>query len=210
MSEQLFRYSIVGAIVLLFVNIIMLDILSVSKKDEVKPLTESREINTPLVTAVCPQVCTDQIKAATASLQITKKNGKEPTAIPKVSIAQTSVKEFYIPFGTGSSSADDWTDVPGLAANVDSTKYSSINTVVFEATIRIPTGNQTAFARLYNVTGKHPVWNSEVSIEGGTTQLVTSKSVALDNGNNLYQVQMKTSLKYQAFLDQTRLHIILN
>ena len=64
--------------------------------------------------------------------------------------------------------------------------------------------------RLYNVTDKHPVWFSDVSLEGGTPALLISKPITLDSGNKTYQVQMKTSLKFQAFLDQSRLHIITN
>ena len=73
--------------------------------------------------------------------------------------------------------------------------------------MRIPTGNEVAYARLFNVTDKHPVWFSEVSLEGGTPQLLISQPVAFDSGRKLYQVQMKTSLKYTAILDQARLHI---
>ena len=112
-------------------------------------------------------------------------------------------------FGGGSNSTDDWTDVAGLQVEADSTKYGDIKSVVFEAKVNTTTGNQIAYVRLFNVTDKHPVWFSDVSIDGGSTKLLVSKPITLDSGNKLYQVQMKTSLKHQANLISSRLHIIV-
>ncbi len=116
-------------------------------------------------------------------------------------------KEFFIPFGSGSNSTGDWTDLPGVQASIDSTQYGRIKSAVFEATVQIPTGNETASVRLFNSTDKHPVWFSDISVDGGTTKMVTSKPITLDSGNKTYQVQMKTSLQFQANLIQARLHI---
>ena len=82
--------------------------------------------------------------------------------------------------------------------------------MVFEVSLYTPTGNQTAYARLYNVTDKHPVWYSEVSIEGGTPQTKISNNIILDTGNKLYQVQMKTQLQARTNLENARVHIITN
>ena len=82
-----------------------------------------------------------------------------------------------------------------------------MKTVTFEVAIRIPTGNQIAYARLFNVTDKHPVWFSEVSVEGGKALLVISQPITLDSGAKTYQVQLKTSLGYLSYIDQSRLRI---
>ncbi|OGG11843.1 hypothetical protein A2Z00_01540 [Candidatus Gottesmanbacteria bacterium RBG_13_45_10] len=157
---------------------------------------------------LCPQSCLAAIAQATASSQIKPLTGTPSSApVPSPQQAVARVKEFFIPLGSGSSTSDEWADIPGLQASIETRNYPSIKTVTFEASIRIPTGNEIAYVRLYNKTDGHPVWFSDVSLEGGTGALVTSQAITLDSGNKLYQVQMKTTLKYEAFVDQTRLHI---
>jgi len=166
----------------------------------------------------CPNSCLAQIYQATTSSKVTSPTITPteiptPTSVPPAS-SQTSsvssVKEFFIPFGSGTNSSGDWEDVGGLKVSIDTANYSSIKSAVFEASVRIPTGNQTAYVRLFNETDKHPVWLSDVSLEGGTPQLLLSKPITLDSGNKIYKVQMKTSLKYQAVLDQARIRITIN
>lgn len=142
-----------------------------------------------------------------------------PTATPTVTPVSTfvpipdsptpAVREYYIPFGQGTSTATDWTDVEELQVTIDSKLYGMRRDVLFEASMHIPTGNETAYVRLYNVTDKHPVWFSDVSMDGGAGRLLVSKPVHLDEGKKLYQVQMKTSLGSQAVLDQARLHVVV-
>lgn len=203
---------------LVLINIIFLDIfLFKNQKAEII----ERTISVPAVSNSCPASCLSEISNATKSAILSigtaspPAGGLTPTPTVKpVSQTQTQptslVKEFFVPLGTGSSSSDDWQDVGGLKATLDPANYGSIKTVTFEATIRIPTGNEIAYVRLYNATDKHPVWFSDVSLEGGTPQLLISNPITLDSGNKTYQVQMKTSLKYPAFLDQARLHILTN
>ena len=88
----------------------------------------------------------------------------------------SSKRESHVFLGVGSTTNGDWTDIPGAHAYIDSGKYGKISSVVFDATLRVPTGNQKVWVRLFNTTGKHPVWNSEMSMEGiGHTLLSTSK-----------------------------------
>lgn len=119
-----------------------------------------------------------------------------------------NTKEFYIPLGTGSSTSLEWVDVPGVQAYVDSSSYVDIKTVTFEVSLNTPTGNQEASARLYNITDSHPVWNSEVSISGGSPQLKISPPINLDDGSKLYQVQMKTQLGSRTNLENARIRIL--
>ena len=132
-----------------------------------------------------------------------------PTDTP-IPSSFSQIKEFFIPLGNGSSSSDDWQDIAGAKVSFDTANYPSIKSAVFEALVHIPTGNQTAYVRLFNETDKHPIWLSEVSLDGGTPQLLISKPITLDSGNKTYKVQMKTSLKYSAVLDQAKIHIIAN
>lgn len=162
----------------------------------------------------CGKDCVDKINEV-VNLYLKPTVSLSPTLTPAPTKAQSSssstqsvAKEYYVPFGSGSGSSSDWQDVAGLQAYVDSASYPNIKSVVFEASLHIPTGNQTAGVRLYNATDGHPVWNSEVNFNGNTLSVfLGSQPVSLDIGNKLYKVQMKTQLKYPAILDQSRLHI---
>lgn len=150
-------------------------------------------------TKTCVPKLYDAIYQATASQKL--QTGVAPQAL-------TGAEEYYITLGTGTSSSDTWADVGGASAYVDSSKYNNIQTVTFEASVVIPTGNQIAYVQLYNETALHPVWFSQVSLQGGQPQLLISQPITLDPGSNLYQVQMMTQLKYPAVLTQSRIHII--
>lgn len=196
------RVGLLLSLLLLLGNLLFIDYEIFLKKRQ--PLEISKDIPTPSLVDSChPLTCPELIRIATASIVFPTPK-KEEIAVTRVS---TLPREQFIPFGSGSTDVLDWTDVAGLEAEVDSTKYGRIKTVVFEATIRIPTGNEVAYVRLFNVTDKHPVWFSEVSVEGGTPKLVASAPLTLDSGNKLYRVQMKTSLRHLAILDQARLRI---
>lgn len=159
----------------------------------------------PAPSNFCPAGCMGLIKDATQSSQPAV--AKAPTNT--YNISNTAPKESFISFGSGSNESDDWQDVPGLQAYIDSSNYGSIKSVTFEASIHVPTGNETADVRLYDSTDGHPVWFSEMHFDGGTTaKLLTSQNLKLDSGNKLYTVQMKTQLKFPALLDSSRLRIV--
>jgi len=206
---------------LLFLNLIYLDILLIQGVGSKQTIIQRFESITNQLPAqpstpnpnICPQSCISQINQALAS---NKPAVQIPTPTPVVSNNSSSLqnanssqaKAYYVPFGSGKGSSADWQDVPGLQASIDSNSYGSIKSVVFEASLHIPTGNQTASVRLYNFTDSHPVWNSEVTFNGNTNSvLLVSQNVSLDSGNKLYKVQMKTQLQFEAILDQSRLHI---
>lgn len=119
----------------------------------------------------------------------------------------TSVKEHFVPIGTGNNTATDWTDVGGAKVTIDTGNYGSIKKAYFEAAVYCLTGNQTVWVRLYNVTDGHPVWYTELSADGVGPTLVTSPTVTLGTGSKTYQVQMKSQLGYPAELKFARLHI---
>lgn len=207
---------------LVLINLLFLDIfLFGNKKAEIAEVEKNVPAPVPVTVSSCPSSCLSEIKNATKTGTIAVQptltstptpttKVSSPTSSPTPSQTTSLVKEFFVPLGTGSNSTDDWQDVGGIKATLDPANFGGIKTVTFEASVRIPTGNETAYVRLYNATDKHPVWSSDVSLDGGTPQLLISKPITLDSGNKTYQVQMKTSLKYPAYLDQARLHIIIN
>lgn len=208
---------------LLFLNVIYLDMLLLSGTGNKQTIIQRFESITNQVPPsqnkqtqnadVCPQSCISQINQIAASGKTTAISPTQ-TPIPSNSLAPAvflQPKEYYVPFGSGSGSSSDWQDVAGLQANVDSASYGTIKSVKFEASLHIPTGNETATVRLYNATDNHPVWNSELSFNGNTASVfLTSSAINLDSGNKVYKVQLKTQLQYTAVLDQSRIHITSN
>lgn len=215
--KQLFSFKAVvfSLLALILGNLLYLDFLYLNNASINQKIIASVPSPTPVINtmptdnnAVCPQECLSQMRAATSSAKNSPATEKQNTINNVNNAASATTKEYFVPFGTGSSKANEWQDVGGLQATINTANYPQIKSVVFEASLHIPTGNQTAYVRLFNVTDKHPVWFSEISASGGTAQFITSPQVSLDSGNKTYQVQMKTSLQYEAILDQARLHII--
>jgi hypothetical protein len=196
---------------LVAVNLVFLDIFVIGRRAENGAASVIVQSGTSIPAGgSCPDACLSKIReiAATSSTGIATGTISTPTPATIPTKAASTVSEFFVPFGSGSGSSVDWQDVPGLLATIDTANYSKNKTVTFEISLRIPTGNQIVYARLFNVTDKHPVWFSDVSLEGGTPDLVTSSPITLDTGNKTYQVQLKNSLGFLSFIDQSRLRIV--
>ncbi|MDO8269648.1 MAG: hypothetical protein Q7T54_03195 [Candidatus Levybacteria bacterium] len=168
-----------------------------------QPITATSPKTNPSITPTSvPSSCSDECRAEI------KKEVAKTIKTPVSQTTVTSVKETFVTLGSGSSTSLEWSDIPGAQSYIDSAAYGKIKTVTFEVSLHTPTGNQTAYARLYNVTDSHPVWNSEVSIEGGTPLLKISSPITLDKGSKLYQVQMRTQLQSRTNLENARVHIV--
>lgn len=195
--------------VLIFINLIVVDFLLIN---HIKNQTQYLQ-NQPISMEYCPQACLDQILLSkqndTRSVNIPTIQPTDHPINPIVYVPKPNLRELFIPFGSGENSSDDWQDVPGAKAILTAENYPGHPAVTFEAQLFIPNGNQTVSARLFNATDQHPVWYSDVSLEGGTPALVTSRPVTLDPGTKTYQVQMKTTLKAPAVLRMARMHIII-
>jgi hypothetical protein len=201
-------------IVVLF-NLIYLDII-IFQDSDVK--TIEKIISNPLTSqsnkndeTFCSQACLAKINEVAASLN---KTTPIPTSAPAPAKAQptsgstNAIKEYYVPFGSGNGSSSDWQDVSGLQAYVDSLAYGNITNVVFEASLHIPTGNETVSIRLVNATDGRVIANSELDFNGNTSSaFLSSPQITLDYGQKLYKVQIKTQLGYPATIDQSRIHI---
>lgn len=215
LPKKIGPYTLSVLFLLLFVNSVILDVyffLNATKKETAKlspqqaeiPKSIQNQVATQAIPDFCPNACTNQIDALKSTVDTIKQASTTQV------ITTSASKEYFVAFGGGSNSTDDWTDVSGLTASINSTAYGSIKEVRFEASVYIPTGNETAYVRLFNKTDQHPVWFSEVSLSGGTPQLLISDPITLDSGQKTYQVQMKTTLKFQAVLSQARVHITTN
>ncbi|MFH1826998.1 MAG: hypothetical protein ABH812_01015 [bacterium] len=197
----------------ILVNLLILNFLEIrrftsSDKEDKKP--EAAYISSTEVTnkkegksASCPNSCISAIQEATSSSMI--------AAQTPIKIQSNQTKEYYLPIGSGSEDAFDWTDVPGLSIYVNPANYNNIKSVVFEGSVTIPNAVQDVWLRLYNSTDKHPVWFSDLSFPSGTkSYLQISQYINFDAGNKLYSVQMKTQLGATANVDQARIKITAN
>jgi len=118
------------------------------------------------------------------------------------------IKEIYIPLGQGSAASQDWEEITGAEAVINLANFSGVKSVILEASLRIPTGNGRVYAKLYDVIAKHDVWFSEVSVEGSQSKREESAPVVLSPGRSLYRIKMKSTMGYEAILDQARLKIL--
>lgn len=204
-------------IFVILVNLLYLDLI-IAKGTNIK--TIEKIISTPVSNqstdnTTCLNECKllineeiGKLNKATPAITSSPTLTKAPTS---AQTASSTTKEYYIPFGSGSGSSLDWQDIAGLQASIDSNGYNSIKNVVFEVSLHVPTGNETASVRLYNSTDNHPVWNSEVAFNGNSSSVfMSSNPISLDSGNKLYKVQIKTQLQYPAIIDQSRVHITTN
>lgn len=116
-------------------------------------------------------------------------------------------QELFIPLSGGSTQNDQWEDVSGTDVTIDTASYSSIKQAYFEASLSVPTKNGIVYARLFNVTDKHPVWFSEIGTGNEQSTLIRSAPIQLDKGNKTYRVQMRTTLRYVSLMSSGRIRL---
>lgn len=164
-------------------------------------------------------------KNAATSPTPTPKPGSSPTPTPAPTTApaqttstQTVVQQtvvqtpqqIFIPIGDGSTTSNSYATLPGVQVTIDSSKYSGIASIYFEANLSVTGGNGMAYAQLYDITQNHPVWFSQISSNSPAGSLQTSPSINLDPGVNTYVVQAYTTLnQYPANVSTARIQINL-
>lgn len=211
------KYILVAILGLFCLNTLILDIYLLTKKESQSSVATLQQTNTnPLATQnfACPQRCVELFHS---TAQATPSSSPVPTLTPTFTPTPTptltptpvpTVKEFFIPLGSGLGNNLDWTTLTGIGANIDPANYGQIANAYFEVTARTPTGNQNVSIRLYNANTYQFVVNSDISFSGGAATIIVSKSITLLQGNNLYQVQIKTQLQKDTYIDQARIRIV--
>lgn len=132
------------------------------------------------------------------------------TIVEEKTVVQTAQKEIFIPIGSGSIKKKDWGDIPGLEVTIDTTKYSDIESIVFEATIWPEGGNGRAYARLKNISDSNPLIESQISSASTTGELKTSGNIPFPGGSRKYGVQSKTDIEnFAAHVENARIKINL-
>ncbi len=152
--------------------------------------------------------CRTEVSQAIATISGEGKEIKEVVKEVVVPTVSTASKEYYVPLGTGEvTESMDWVEITGAQADINSGSYGRIKEVYFQANLRMPSGTGRVYAMLYNITDKHPVWNSEVSSISTTGENVSAK-INLDEGSKLYKLKMKLSIPHKGNCDLARVKIV--
>lgn len=218
------KYWIYVVLGIMTVNILILNFFLISSRSQSAQTSTNAGASSQ---NSCSQGCVDQMNqlltsqkpnivsplvptsAVTPTLALLATPTSTPTSTPTPTPTKT-VKEFFVPLGTGKGNPSDWTVVDGIGAKVDSTDYGNIKSVTFEISAQVPTGNQQVWIRLYNATTFQAVSGSDVTLSGGTATLLISSPITLSSGSNLYQIQLKTQLQANTNINMARLRIKTN
>ncbi len=160
---------------------------------------------TPAATPVVSDIQTENKDAAI-------RQSPSPTAQPAAiqTVVQTANREIFIPMGSGQSKSDTFADIGGTEVTIDTTKYSPIDYVVFEASIWVDGGNGRAWAQIKNVNDNNPLIESQISNPTSTATSRTSGKIPIPSGSKTYIVQAKTDMTdFAAHVGNARLKIVL-
>ena len=154
----------------------------------------------------CPAGCLNLISAATASSRF----GSAQSPAPPDKNITLLPKEYIIPLGSGSTSKSDWENLISTETVINPAVYGSILEAYLIISLKNPTKNGQVEARLYNVTDNNVVYGSHVVMNGQTEQTITTQKFALPSASKLYRMQLKSTLGYDASLENSRLKILAN
>lgn len=211
--NKLLKIGIIIFIITVIGNLLVLNLWTLETNNLIKQINTSSNTKPENLNLEngkqnqCPQDCISKIDQIKSSADEKNPTGTS-TNLLETNTNSQSIKEAYVPFGAGSGNKTDWADVTGLISYIDGSKYGNIQKAVFEASVRIPNGNQIIWIVLYNITDKSYLWSSQVSMSGDKPLFLVSKTIVLPQANKLYQVRMKTEIGDVAYIDQSRLHII--
>ena len=151
---------------------------------------------------------TNSSKSASQSSPIVKTE----TVVEKQTqtIVQTAQKEIFVPLGQGSTNSSPFADLLGTDVTIDTSKYSTIDSVIFEASIWPEGGNGRAYAQIKNVTDNNPLIESQISGSSSSGVVKTSGTIPILPGSKTYRVQAKTDItNFAAHVENARIKITL-
>lgn len=145
------------------------------------------------------------------SLETDQKTASSPVPSPAgQTVVQNANKEIFIPMGSGQTKSGVFVDLSGVEITIDSSKYTDIDYVVFEASIWVEGGNGRAWAQVKNVNDNNPFIESQITNPTSTPTLKSSGRIPIPTGAKTYRVQAKTDLTdYVAHVENAHLKIVL-
>ena len=125
-------------------------------------------------------------------------------------IIQTAQKEIFVPMGQGSTNSYTFADLNGTDVTIDTSKYSAIDSMIFEASIWPEGGNGRAYAQIKNVTDNNPLIESQITNSSASGVVKTSGKIPIPTGTKTYRVQAKTDItNFAAHVENARIKITL-
>lgn len=155
----------------------------------------------------CSTNCQKEINSALATLaaQLKKLSTTKPSTV--VSKSNSPSGPAYFPLGGGVSTANgDWSYVGGAEGYFDKNNYPGAKKISLEAFLRVRDSGD-ANIRLYDATHGVVISNSEILGSGIISTLRSSGPLILLDGNNLLQVQLRSTTSSEVFMDNARLKI---
>ena len=221
-KSKILQFLLIFGGVLLAANLIVLDtnwLLGLKKDDLIKPaLVETKEEEDltekveeadkveKIENEAYRLICQEEISKALATLSATAKESVKTVYQQAPAVRQPSL--IYVPLGGGIATTNQsWAYTGGAEAYFNKADYPGAKKISWEAFLKIKDSNGEANARLYDATHQVVISNSEINGGGDSYFLKSSASLNLLEGNNLYQVQLRTSTGYEAYLEGARIKV---
>lgn len=132
------------------------------------------------------------------------------TQIEKQTVVQNAQKEIFVPVGSGASFSNSYAALSGVEVTIDWSKYTGIESVLFEATVRVDGGNGRAYAQLVNITDNNPLNESTITSSSGGGEFKISGKIPTVSGVKTYGVRAKTDIvEFAAHVDNAKIKITL-
>lgn len=184
--------------VILFINILLLDFWSLEKPGTAPVASDTSKTENTLNCSTCQQIISEEIQKALPNvgnnlITVTPVSTTKTisTPIPTTTVL-ANFKNFFIPIGSyGSTVNTDWTDAPGTDFYFNLTDYPGIKSVKWELSLQTDSANTNVYARLYDVSNKRGVDNSQLTTNLVTYEFLRSGDLTIWSGNNLYRMQIK-------------------
>ncbi len=168
-----------------------------------------------VVTSASPAVAVSPSPEVSKITQTAPASTPSPTTIYQTqvqekTVVQTAQKEIFVPIGSGSTFSNSYANLSGVEVKIDWSKYSGVDSVVFEATIWVQGGNGRAYAQLVNITDSNPLNESTLSSSSGSGEFKFSGNIPISNGVKTYGVRAKTDIvEFAAHVDNAKIKITL-
>lgn len=201
---------VIALVDLVYVNYLVFQDFQKNSQDQAE-LNPTRTIEA----AASPAILASPSPVVNSSDQTSKTVTPSPTTIYQTqvqekTVVQTAQKEIFVPIGSGSTYSNSYANLSGVEVKIDWSKYSGIESVVFEATIWVQGGNGRAYAQLVNITDSNPLNESTLSSSSPAGEFKYSGNIPISSGVKTYGVRAKTDIvEFAAHVDNAKIKITL-
>jgi hypothetical protein len=209
---KLYLYIAFGFI---FLNIVSLWIVFFAKLKPEESLV-SETVETPVAQQATDSSAVSKTEFDLLTTRVIALESASPTVVTKKETvekiisapAATITREYDVYLGSGSTTNREWTDIDSAVAEINTSKYSNITKVIFQASLSIIGGEVQA--RVKNKTTGAIYHLTEITHNSSVSTWKNSQPFTLTTGNNQYIVQLKSSSSENAILDGARIKIEAN